>query len=216
MRRLGTATAALVAVAGALGVAAQTGSAAHPLNRACFEAQSTANTGAPSPALLSMLGVLRRPQKPGDELELSALHLGEGVYVNYVRLARVVAGTSYYLIPVARPNCAEPEELVLNERSPGGFASFGGATATNVAAGRLFRTCCQGPTAVVSGVVPDRVAKVSLAYPKSGSQRAVTVTTKPVENVFVVTVPRESTVASVPKLVTWRSARGRVIKTIRG
>jgi hypothetical protein len=215
---LATLTAVVVAVVVAFGVAAPTGSASRPLiNRACFEAPSTANTGAPSSAFLSMLGVLRRPQRPSDDLELSLLsHVGEGVYVNYIRLARVVAGTSYYLIPVAKPNCSGPEELLLNERSPGGFASYGGATAAHIADGKLFGTCCKGPTAVVAGVVPDRVAKVSITYPKSGRLHAVTITTKPVENVFVVTVPRESTVAAVPKSVIWRSAKGKVIKTTHG
>jgi hypothetical protein len=165
-----------------------------------------------------MLGVLRRPQKPTDDLELSSLKIGEGVYINYIRLARVLAGTSYYLIPVAKPHCSEPEELLLNERSPSyyGSSSYGGATAARIAEGKLFGSHGKGATAVVAGVVPDRVAKVSLSYPKSGRLHAVTITTKPVENVFVATVPREAPVASTPKSVSWRSAKGKVIKTIHG
>ena len=217
MGKRSLATLVVVHAVGVFAVWAQAGSAFHgPINRSSFEAPSTANTGAPSSALLSMLGVLRRPQRPSDELNLASLHLGEGVYVGYTRLARVVAGTSYYVIPVAKPNCSEPEELIFEQASPDGFGSSGGATPALIADGKLYGTCCQGPTAVVSGVVPDRVAKVSISYPKSGHLRAVTITTKPVENVFVVTVPRESTVASLPRLITPRSAKGKLITAIRG
>jgi hypothetical protein len=218
MRKRSLATLTVVGVVGALGVAAPMGSASHSsINATCLMTPSTANTGSPSSAFLSMLGVLRRPQKPTDDLEVSSLAIGEGVYVNYIRLARVVAGTSYYLIPVAKPNCSEPEELLLNERSSSYLgSSYGGSTATRIAQGKLFASSGRGPTAVVAGVVPDRVAKVSLSYPKSGPLHAVTITTKPVENVFVATVPRESPAASVPKSVVWRSARGKVIKTIHG
>jgi hypothetical protein len=219
MKKRSLATLTVVGVVGVLGVTAPVGFASHPpINRVCFETPSTANTGSPGPALLSMLGVLRRPQKPSDDLELSSLpHIGEGVYVNYIRLARVVAGTSYYLIPVAKPHCSEPEELLLNERSSSYLgSSYGGATAAHIAQGKLFSSSGKGPTAVVAGVVPDHVAKVSVSYAKSGHLHAVTITTKPVENVFVATVPRESPAASVPKSVVWRSAKGKVIKTIHG
>jgi len=217
MSKRSLAAVAVVGVVGLLGTAGPALPAAQPINRACLQAPATTSAGTPSAAFTSMLRVLRRSQKPSDGLELASLpHLGEGVYVSYIRLARVVAGSSYYLIPLAKANCSGPEELILNVRSPGGFSSYGGSTAAQIAAGKQFGTCCLGPTAVVSGIVPDRVAKVLLSYPKSGRLHAVTITTRPVENVFVATVPRESTAASVPKSVIWRSASGRVIKTIHG
>lgn len=58
--------------------------------------------GSPSRALLSILGVLRRPATAADRLP-GALHHNasnaKGIYVNYIRLARVTNGISYYIVP---------------------------------------------------------------------------------------------------------------------
>ncbi len=58
--------------------------------------------GAPNRALLSLLGVLRRPAQPTDKLP-AALRQNAGhareTYVHYIRLARVAAGVSYYVVP---------------------------------------------------------------------------------------------------------------------
>lgn len=72
-------------------------------------------TDAPDRALLSILGVLRRGETPNDRLPKNVLRSGtdvpawvppwshvKGTFVKYVRLARTVAGTSYYVIPVAQ------------------------------------------------------------------------------------------------------------------
>lgn len=71
--------------------------------------------------------------------------------------------------------------------------------------------------AIVSGLIPDGVASVELSYPahRSGSvnQRPFTVTTRPVENVIVVKVPRPAEDAFPQKMV-WLSAQGTTIKTI--
>jgi hypothetical protein len=62
----------------------------------------TFSEGAPSRALLSLLGVLRRPATAADRLPQG---FGGGqpgtlaIYSRYIRRARVVDGASYYLIP---------------------------------------------------------------------------------------------------------------------
>ena len=62
--------------------------------------------GSPSGRLLSILGVLRRPATAADRLP-SALQGGGyawGIYVRYIRLARVKDGVSYYIVPAASPD----------------------------------------------------------------------------------------------------------------
>jgi hypothetical protein len=57
--------------------------------------------GSPGPELLSLLAVLRRPATAADQLPRS-LHAGaetQGIYVHYIRLARVSDGMSYYIVP---------------------------------------------------------------------------------------------------------------------
>ena len=59
-------------------------------------------TGAPSKALLASLAVLRRQARPSDRLSKSELRpIAAGAYVAYIRLAQTVAGTSYYVVPIA-------------------------------------------------------------------------------------------------------------------
>jgi hypothetical protein len=59
------------------------------------------NHGSPNAALLSILGVLRRPTTPADLPELVSDGRADfpGTYVNYVRRARVAFGISCYVIP---------------------------------------------------------------------------------------------------------------------
>jgi hypothetical protein len=61
------------------------------------------NYRSPSPALLSILGVLRRPATTADRMPRSFLTSlnASGIYVRYIRLARVADGVSYYIVPVA-------------------------------------------------------------------------------------------------------------------
>lgn len=69
--------------------------------------------GSPGPALLSLLGVLRRPTTEVDRLPRS-LQTGadaEGVYVRYIRLARVSDGISYYILPAESINQRESVPL---------------------------------------------------------------------------------------------------------
>ena len=68
----------------------------------------TVSDGSPSPGLLSMLGVLRRPATRSDQPRVPHVSAPlypagvQGVYVRYVRRAQVKAGISYYVIPAAR------------------------------------------------------------------------------------------------------------------
>ncbi len=59
-------------------------------------------TGAPSTSLTASLAVLRRPTRPSDRLSKQELRgLVPGVYVDHIRFAQRVAGTSYYVVPTA-------------------------------------------------------------------------------------------------------------------
>lgn len=68
--------------------------------------------GVPSQALLSLLGVLRRPMNADDRLphRLAQNDSARGVYVDYIRLARIERGVSYYVVParLASPPAALP------------------------------------------------------------------------------------------------------------
>ncbi len=173
-----------------------------------------------------MLAVLRSPQTPLDALPASSLpggvqHMGEGIYINYVRDVGVISGTTYYVIPVARGCASSKEEVILYTHSARGFSGWFGATPRAIEQGRLLGSEGTAASSVVSGIVPDGVAKITLKYapakPSSISPRrqlAVTVTAKPMNNVFAVHVPQNPGSASLPKTIVWRSAKGAVIKRI--
>ena len=83
----------------------------------------------------SGLGVLRSPTTTADVLPSEptpSFGMGEGVYVNYVRLARTVGETSYYLIPIAKGCASLGEEVVEETRGPAGFASRSGQTLAEI------------------------------------------------------------------------------------
>jgi hypothetical protein len=229
-RRRGAASVVAAVGIAATGLIAPAGSASTRPGSfaACVGNPATTTEASPSPRLLSMLGILRRPQTAGDALP-PVSHGGllpggaEGVYIHYVRLARVVSGSSYYLVPVAKACGSGAEEVFLNVRSPPDFSGYGGATASLIEHGRFHGSQGLGVNSVVYGVVPDGVAKVTLTYAPSGPnsispsrQPGVTVTTRPVNNVFVVRVHQDPGSASLPKTIVWRSAKGKVIKRIQG
>src|ERR1039458_9869824 len=90
-------------------LAAVAGSSAAPRSAAAACPQTKPFIGgAPSQSLLSILGVLRRPATPADALPASVKAfltkpilnpLGREVFVNYIRRARVISGTAYYVMP---------------------------------------------------------------------------------------------------------------------
>jgi hypothetical protein len=227
-RELRTAVAALVALTATTcafpALAAATRAPSPALE--CAAQPSTTSEASPGPAVLSMLAVLRSPQTALDTLPASSLpggvpHMGEGIYIKYVREAGVILGTSYYVIPVAKGCASSKEEVILYTDTARGFSGWSGATLHAIERGRLLGSEGTAASSVVSGIVPDGVATVTLEYaaakPSAMSptkQRAVTVTAKPVNNVFAVRVPQNPGSASLPKAIVWRSAKGAVIKRI--
>jgi len=211
---------------GALSWAGEAGAATSPAFE-CFKRPTTTSQGAPSAAILRTLGVLRRPATAADTLPPSFLSApfgrGEGVFVNYVRLARVVGDTSYYLVPVAKGcNRTLSEEVGLDEVAPGGFGGYGGSSLNDIRRGRTLETLGKDELSTASGVVPDKVARVVLVYgakepnnPSPKKHHAVRVVATVVNNVFVVSVPRDPGDAIQPSKTIWRSAKGRVLKEIR-
>jgi hypothetical protein len=76
--------------------------------RACDRVGPSTSNGAPSHALLSELGVLRRTRTAQDMPSILGnsrrFPIGgvQGTYVRYFRLAQVRAGVSYYVVPARR------------------------------------------------------------------------------------------------------------------
>jgi hypothetical protein len=83
---------------------------------------ATISNGTPSAYMLSVLGVLRRPATAADRLPPPFYKQGRPlfpfaarqVYVRYVRLARVVNGVSYYIIPAAQVGPFPPPAALMN------------------------------------------------------------------------------------------------------
>jgi hypothetical protein len=81
-----------------------------------------------------------------------------------------------------------------------------------------------GTSSTVTIIVPDGVAKVTLRYPAgraSGYSPKIsppfTITTAPVNNEVVVSVPRSGGGGAIHQAkMIWRAANGRVIKTLNG
>ncbi len=79
-----------------------------------------------------------------------------------------------------------------------------------------------GTSTVLSGVVPDGVALVTLHFPArfggANPKPPLSVTARPVKNVFVVRIPRsfipQAFGGTTPDSITWRAANGTVIRTI--
>lgn len=217
-------TAAAAVACGGAALAQPAAGAAQP--RACAPpTPPTVDQGAPSSALLSRLAVLRRPRVAQDTLPvgpgMEALPMvGEGIYVNYIRYATSLGGTSYYLVPVQRAlkvrGCPSSEEVFLVTVEPGGFRGFSGVTAQQLVAGRSDGTRWLQGHSVVYGIVPDGVARVVIRY-ATGHGRHVKVAATPTNNVFAVAVPAgiaSSVLPVVPSSLQWRAPSGRVIKTI--
>jgi len=214
LRRLAVSLTILVSLVGT-GVGA---GAAYGNGAQCSHKLPATSNSAPSAKLLSTLGVLRRAKAPSDALPTSFSGpppLGEGLYVNYIRRARVVAGTSYYVIPVKNAGhtdrCPRTEEAFLTGIGPTGISGSIGASQAEIARGEAVGTVGSDRASVVSGIVPDGVAKVILRYPTSPRRRGIIVTAVPSENVFVASVSRG---ASSPRTIVWRSVSGTTLKTI--
>jgi hypothetical protein len=188
--------------------------------------------GAPDKSLLSILGILRRPATAADTGSgIIGRGLIRAVFVHYIRRARVVAGSPYYLYPAVVGGCGtreKPREGVMMlatkvDLGHGliGGSGGGGATAAEIEQGQLASSGPPGSStsATITMVVPDGVASVTLHYPAGPASGyspkispPVTITTTPVENLVVVSVSRSSPLQRGTAI--WRAANGHIIKTI--
>jgi hypothetical protein len=169
--------------------------------------------------------VLRRPATPADALppQLDGL-LGDSqeIFVNYIRRARVVSARTYYVIAVRSLGCgsSKPHEgitLVCALQAGGRIVEAGAAssaTASQIDEDGMFLvggSCLHTSNAtLIAGVVPDRVASITLHYPAS----SLTIT--PVGNVVAASIPDPGGPLWHPLSITWRSANGTIIKTTSG
>lgn len=231
--------------------------------------------GTPSAKLLSVLGVLRRPATSLDELPASWLTRMDragprGIYVRFVRLARIAYGRRFYIAPVANAgrlsvHCVAEAESALRRALPTipperraaaldqGIALISSDgphdgllfldIATNGGSGGA--SCCgtaatieqaAGPgsegtngTSILMDIIPDGVASVTYHFPPGVNcprlppqcpsrlvnqpRHALTVTTRPINNVLAVKVPI-SAPAALPTTIIWRSIDGTIIKTV--
>jgi hypothetical protein len=190
--------------------------------------------GTPSRSLLSILGVLRRPASAADAGSgIVAGGFISGVFVHYIRLARVVDGSPYYLYPGIVGGCGTGEaphqgimELARNVDLGHGLlggTGGGGATTAQIEHGQDAGSGPPGSStsSTITMVVPDGVAKVTLRYPAGRASGyspkispAFSMTTTPVNNLLVITVPRSNPLEQGAMI--WRSADGRLIKKIDG
>ena len=194
---------------------------------ACVQRSGTLH-GAPSRALLSLVGVLRRPATPADALPAQVLNdyttppSGIQIFVKYVRLARVVAGTAFYVIPERVTRClssVKPYDSVdLYALGIGGGG--GGIVRPDHLLAGFTRGRSVPPHITLYAIAPDGVATITLHYPagRAGGFShemlpAFTTTTRVVNNIVDVIVPRAGERARSSMTMTWRAANGTVIRT---
>jgi len=212
------------------------------LTAACVSHETTTD-GRPSQSLLSILGVLRIPATPADtpspqiEAALTRNPIGGSqVFINYLRRARVTPTSTYYLYPVRATNCGQlagsGESIILSDVPKGcgppgtgvAFSSIGGISAAAIEAGHALEYgggCSRSlDTSLVSGIVPDGVATVTLNYPAGRvggyshkTAPAASITADVVGNVVVMTIPRGGGNGRSWTTMTWRAANGTTIKT---
>lgn len=155
------------------------------------------------------------------------------MFVHYIRRARFVSGSPYYVYPAVFGGCGTrqtPHEgiswLATHVDLGGGTIGSdggGGATAADIEQGQAVGTGPPGSStsATVTMIVPDGVAKVALRYPAgraSGYSQKIsppfTVTTTSVDNLVVVSVPRSGGGGRIwAATIIWRAADGHIIKT---
>jgi len=131
--------------------------------------------GPPSQSLLSILGVLRRSATAADALPASVLkfilHTGFGpartIFINYVRRARVISGTSYWVYPQIITFCGRSREGMADWESdgPGGGSGGGMGDAANIEQGSAYGSLGSFGHTTIQTLVPDGVATVTLHYP---------------------------------------------------
>ena len=107
---------------------------------------------------------------------------GSQIFINYVRRARVITGGTYFIYPLRATTCGRLDTrgdaiALTNVTHCGikGFSeTFGGATASQIEAGKMLAYgggCSRSlDTSLLTGVVPDGVATVTLHY-RAGTRR---------------------------------------------
>jgi hypothetical protein len=151
--------------------------------------------------------------------------------VKYIRRARLVGASGVWVYATTIQPCGSPvaEKGIGTFEQPLGFAHTlvgaiyaGAGDAAAIEAGRGFGYTATTGLSTVTMLVADGVASVVLRYPagKIGGfdrhhARAVTLTAQVVGNVVVVPIPRNGMRLLSPMTMTWRSARGAVVKTFR-
>lgn len=197
--------------------------------------QGKALQGPPSKSLLSILGVLRRPATAADAGSgITAQGFTSAVFVHYIRRARVINGSPYYIYPAILGGCGTGEKahegimdlaknVDLGHGLVGGTGG-GGASAEDIEQGRDVERGAPGSSTseTITMVVPDRVATVTLHYgpgPASGYTKKIsppfTITSPVINNELVVLLPRSVSLEGVPGVrMIWRAANGRIIKRL--
>lgn len=94
----------------------------------------------------------------------------------------------------------------------GSASSGGGGIAWDITHGEAMGSSGSNGNATVTGVVPDAVATITFRY-LGGPHGTTSITTRPINNVFVYRAPRTSPTA-FPNLIIWRNAHGKIIKTL--
>jgi hypothetical protein len=204
--------------------------AARQAPASCISGKGRALQGAPSRSLLSILGVLRRPATPADVLP-RRLALQGNTFVHYVRRTRVVNGSPYFIYPAIVSGCGSHARQGMMHLDADidlgggaiGATGGGGASAVDIEQGRDIATGPPGSStsSTLTMIVPDGVRKVILRLPAGRASGyspkispAVTITTAPVNNEVVISVPRSGGGGAIHRAkLTWLAAGGRVIKT---
>ena len=192
---------------------------------------------APPAAIVSHMAVLRRPQEPGDLSGLDLARFPYRLIArDYVRKLGEAGGVKYYLIP-GSPTFFHLPHRCLRRLSPHrrrleqrierqgrrrsraiglglfgfGHGGGGGGCCSDLHAllsGRTVQTSGNGHS-VVSALVPDGVASVTLRWHR-GPERHAVVT----DNFWHTTVPL-SPPHAFPQSTIWRDADGRLVRSFR-
>jgi len=117
-----------------------------------------------------------------------------------------------------------PGVCLADWNSLGGGAGNCHISTGDIANGRAFEDDSPNGFTTLWGLVPDRVATVTLDFPAAIVTRRAThrrvsvparsITAKAISNVFIVLQPRDG--VGFPAKMIWRAANGKIIKTIHG
>jgi len=208
----------------------------------CKPAPRPYSLATPSKALLSVVAALGEPATAADRAFarefLAALAADRGrfggriTFINDFRLARVVDGVSYYLVPVIQVSCdgSKGSESIAVMSGGSGFCCD---TAPAIAQGNAAQSFRSGPgpanaaTTFVT-LVPDGVASVTIDLPAGTTShyprlpdgkleqqynKAYTTTTRIVGNLLVVTLPGAAGRFDHALTLQWRNDSGHVFRT---